>query len=336
MNTNMNSSTAQPTGVEGVSASPEWPAQVTRLRDRTTLAQAADHAKVLVEALPWLQRMQGALVVIKYGGNAMVNEELKQALAEDIAFLRYAGLRPVVVHGGGPQIGAMLKRLGITSEFKAGLRVTTPEAMEVVRMVLTGQVGRELVGLLNQHGPIAVGLSGEDSLLFGARRRGAMVDGVEEDIGQVGDVVQVNPAAVLDIIGAGRVPVVSTIAPDLDNPGTVLNVNADTAAAALAVALKAEKFVVLTDVEGVYADYPDPTSLLAEMTASDAEELLTRVDSGMVPKLEACVRAVRGGVPQAHVVDGRRAHSLLLEIFTDEGIGTEIFPDAPGVTGDEA
>ena len=319
-------------GASGAAGAPERPAHSTRLRDRTTLAQAADHAKVLVEALPWLQRMQGALVVVKYGGNAMVNSELKNALAEDIAFLKYAGLRPVVVHGGGPQIGAMLTRLGITSEFKAGLRVTTPEAMDVVRMVLTGQVGRELVGLLNRHGPIAVGLSGEDSLLFKARRRGAIVDGVEEDIGLVGDVVEVNPAAVLDIIAAGRVPVVSTIAPDLDHPGTVLNVNADTAAAALAVALKAEKFVVLTDVEGVYGNYPDPASLLAEMTASDAEELLTRVDSGMVPKLEACVRAVRGGVPQAHVVDGRRAHSLLLEIFTDEGIGTEIFPDATDAT----
>lgn len=299
----------------------------TTLRDRTTLAQAADNARVLVNALPWLEKMQGALVVIKYGGNAMVNDDLKQALAEDIAFLKYAGLRPVVVHGGGPQIGAMLKRVGITSEFKAGLRVTTPDAMEIVRMVLTGQVGRELVGLLNQHGPIAVGLSGEDSLLFKARRRGAMVDGVMEDIGLVGDVVEVNPAAVLDIIAAGRVPVVSTIAPDIDNPSQVLNINADTAAAALAVALGAKKFIVLTDVEGVYANYPDPASLLATMTVKDAEELLGRVDSGMVPKLEACIRAVRGGVPQTHVIDGRVAHTLLLEVFTDEGTGTEIYPD---------
>ena len=310
---------------------PETPASEpqhrTRLRDRTTLAQAADHAKVLVEALPWMERMQGALVVVKYGGNAMVDDELKMALAQDIAFLKYAGLRPVVVHGGGPQIGAMLERLGIASEFKAGLRVTTPEAMEIVRMVLTGQVGRELVGLLNRHGPIAVGLSGEDSLLFRARRRGAVVDGRLQDIGLVGDVVEVNPAAVLDIIAAGRVPVVSTIAPALDDPSQVLNVNADTAAAALAVALRAERFVVLTDVEGVYADYPDPASLLSQMSAADAEDLLTRVDSGMVPKLEACVRAVRGGVPQAHVIDGRAAHSLLLEVFTDEGTGTMIHPD---------
>ncbi|MBK8757670.1 MAG: acetylglutamate kinase [Actinomycetales bacterium] len=292
------------------------------------LSAAASKAGTLVEALPWLERFRGALVVVKYGGNAMIDQTLKAAFAQDIAFLRYAGLRPVVVHGGGPQIGSMLQRLGLTSEFKGGLRVTTPEVMDVVRMVLTGQVGRELVGLLNHHGPLAVGLSGEDAELFGARRRGTVVDGEDVDLGLVGDVERVNPAAVQDILDAGRIPVVSTVAPDVDTPGQVLNVNADTAAAALAVALGARKLVVLTDVEGVYADWPDRSSLLSQLSVGDARVLLGKVDSGMVPKLEACVRAVEGGVPQAHVVDGRTPHSILLEVFTDAGIGTMVLPDA--------
>ncbi len=295
--------------------------------DAAALRVAASKAMTLVEALPWLERFRGALVVVKYGGNAMVDDTLKQAFAQDIAFLRYAGLRPVVVHGGGPQIKAMLDRLGMTSEFKGGLRVTTPEVMDVVRMVLTGQVGRELVGLLNQHGPIAVGLSGEDAGLLGARRRGTVIDGERVDIGLVGDVESVNPGAVLDILDAGRVPVVSTVAPDLDVDGQVLNVNADTAAAALAVALRAEKLVVLTDVAGIYARWPDRGSLLSSIDVTAAKELLGRVEEGMVPKLEACIRAVEGGVPQTHVVDGRKPHSILLEVFTDEGIGTMVLPD---------
>ena len=304
------------------------------LIDAAAIRVAAGKAATLVEALPWLERFRGALVVVKYGGNAMVDEQLKKAFAQDIAFLRYAGLRPVVVHGGGPQIKAMLARLGLESEFKGGLRVTTPEVMDVVRMVLTGQVGRELVGLLNQHGPIAVGLSGEDAGLFAARRRGTEIDGELVDIGLVGDVESVNPSAVLDILAAGRVPVVSTVAPDLDGNGQVLNVNADTAAAALAVALDAKKLVVLTDVEGIYADWPDRSSLLSSIEVSAARDLLRRVDEGMVPKLEACIRAVEGGVPQTHVVDGRQAHSILLEIFTDEGIGTMVLPDPePSATG---
>ncbi len=301
-----------------------------RVEHADALASAALKAGTLVEALPWLERFRGALVVVKYGGNAMIDDALKRAFAQDIAFLRYAGLRPVVVHGGGPQIGAMLSKLGLTSEFKGGLRVTTPEVMDVVRMVLTGQVGRELVGLLNHHGPLAVGLSGEDAELFGARRRGTVIDGEEVDLGLVGDVERVNPAAVQDILDAGRIPVVSTVAPDLGTPGQVLNVNADTAAAALAVALGARKLVVLTDVEGVYADWPDKSSLLSQLSALEARELLATVDAGMVPKLEACVRAVEGGVPQAHVVDGRTPHSILLEVFTDAGIGTMVLPDAGG------
>ena len=291
------------------------------------LHAAQDKAATLIEALPWLQRFHGSLVVIKYGGNAMTDETLKAAFAQDIAFLRYAGLRPVVVHGGGPQIGSMLGRLGIESEFRGGLRVTTPEAMEVVRMVLVGQVGRELVGLLNQHGPLAVGLSGEDAGLFAATRKGLVEDGEEVDLGLVGDVTQVNPAAIDDLLAAGRIPVVSTIAPDLAEPGAVLNVNADTAAAALAVALGADKLVVLTDVEGVYANWPDKDSLVSSLSLTAARDLMGRVDSGMIPKLEACVRAVDGGVPGAHVIDGRVPHSLLLEVFTDRGVGTMIHPD---------
>ena len=286
---------------------------------------AQDKARVLIEALPWLQRFAGAVVVVKYGGNAMVDDALKSAFARDIAFLRSAGLKPVVVHGGGPQISTMLARLNITSEFRGGLRVTSPEAMDVVRMVLVGQVGRELVGLINASGARGVGLSGEDAGLFRAERRGTVVDGEEVDLGLVGAVVHVDPGAVVDLIDAGRIPVVSTVAPDDD--GQVLNVNADTAAAALAVALGAMKLVVLTDVEGVYADWPDRSSLLPEIRAADLERMLPTLQSGMVPKMEACLRAVRGGVPQATVIDGRVAHSVLLEVFTPEGVGTMVVPD---------
>ncbi|WP_166847068.1 acetylglutamate kinase [Isoptericola sp. BMS4] len=284
-------------------------------------------AEVLVEALPWLQEYAGALVVVKYGGNAMVDDTLKAAFAQDMVFLRQVGLRPVVVHGGGPQINAMLERLDIHSEFRGGLRVTTPEAMEVVRMVLTGQVSRELVGLINAHGPHAVGLSGEDGGLFGATRRHAVVDGEPVDVGLVGDVVQVHPAAVQDLLDAGRIPVVSTVAPDVDDPTQVLNVNADTAASALAVALGATKLIVLTDVEGLYTSWPDTDSLVEEIAADDLAALLPSLSAGMVPKMEACLRAVRGGVPRATVIDGRQPHSVLLEVFTTRGNGTMVVPD---------
>lgn len=286
------------------------------------LSVAQSKAATLIEALPWLARFHGETVVVKYGGNAMIEPELQRAFAADMVFLRYAGIRPVVVHGGGPQISSMLRRLGIVSEFKGGLRVTTPEAMDVVRMVLVGQVGRELVGLINEHGPYAVGLSGEDARLFTAVRRPAYVDGEPVDIGQVGDVDTVNPSAVADIIAAGRIPVISTVAPDVD--GVLHNLNADTAAAALAVALRARKLVVLTDVPGLYADWPDTGSLVSRITADELAELLPSLAAGMVPKMEACLRAVRGGVPAAHVVDGRVAHSTLLEVFTSEGFGTMV------------
>ncbi len=289
------------------------------------LATAAEKAGVLIEALPWLQRFHGATVVVKYGGNAMIDDQLKAAFAEDMVFLRLAGLRPVVVHGGGPQITAMLKRLGVEGEFKGGLRVTTPETMDIVRMVLTGQVSRELVGLINAHGPYAVGISGEDARLFTAERKQATVDGEQVDIGLVGEVAEVNPDAVLDIVNAGRIPVVSTVAPDVD--GVVHNVNADTAAGALAAALGAEKLVVLTDVEGLYANWPDRSSLIDRVRVDRLETMLPGLASGMIPKMEACVRAIRGGVRRAHVIDGRLAHSVLLEVFTSRGIGTMVFPE---------
>ena len=288
----------------------------------STINGALAKAGVLAEALPWLQRFHGKIVVIKYGGNAMIDEELKQAFAQDMVFLRLAGIQPVVVHGGGPQISAMLKRLGLPGEFRGGLRVTTPETIDVVRMVLVGQVGRELVGLINKHGPYAVGLSGEDAGMFTAEKRTALVGGEPVDIGLVGDVVEVNPEAVLDIVAAGRIPVVAGVAPDVE--GTVYNINADSAAAALASALGAAKLVVLTDVEGLYSAYPDPESLISSLTVEELEPMLPGLESGMAPKMEACLRAVRGGVPQAHVIDGRVPHSVLLEVFTSEGVGTMV------------
>jgi acetylglutamate kinase len=281
-------------------------------------------AGTLIESLGWLKRFSGKIVVVKFGGNAMVSPELQRAFAADMIYLRYVGLKPVVVHGGGPQITAMLDRLGIPSEFRGGYRVTTPEAMEVVRMVLTGQVSRELVTLMNEHGPLASAISGEDAGLFGGRKMQPYVDGEAIDIGLVGDVVQVDPAAVLAEVEAGRIPVVSSIAPDLDVPGQSLNVNADSAAAALAVALGAEKLVVLTDVAGLYADWPNRDSLVSNITVPELEALLPKLESGMIPKMTACLEAVAGGVPKAAIIDGRRPHSVLLEIFTDAGIGTEV------------
>ncbi|MFE5310387.1 acetylglutamate kinase [Isoptericola sp. NPDC056573] len=291
-------------------------------------------AEVLLEALPWLQEFAGALVVVKYGGNAMIDGELKAAFAQDMVFLRQVGLRPVVVHGGGPQINAMLERLDIHSEFRGGLRVTTPEAMDVVRMVLTGQVSRELVGLINAHGPHAVGMSGEDAGLFRAARRHAVVDGEPVDVGLVGDVVQVDAGAVQDLLDAGRIPVVSTVAPDVDDPTQVLNINADTAASALAVALGASKLIMLTDVEGLYTSWPDKDSLVEEISAPDLAALLPSLTSGMVPKMEACLRAVQGGVPRATVIDGRQPHSVLLEVFTTRGNGTMVVPAPTATTTD--
>ncbi len=291
-------------------------------------AAALEKAGLLVEALPWLERFHGRTVVVKLGGNAMTDTALQRAFAEDVVFLRYAGLRPVVVHGGGPQITAHLDRLGIETVFAAGHRVTTPEAMDVVRMVLVGQVQREIVGLVNAHGPFAVGLSGEDANLFTAEPHRVEVDGEEVDLGLVGDVVAVEPGVVQGLVADGRIPVVSSVA--RGTGGEIYNVNADTAAAALSVALGAEKLVVLTDVEGLYADWPAgggapaPDDVISSITADELEAMLPTLSTGMVPKMDACLRAVRGGVPKAHIIDGRVPHALLVEVFTDEGVGTEV------------
>ncbi|MDQ1747065.1 MAG: acetylglutamate kinase [Frankiaceae bacterium] len=287
-------------------------------------ADAAVKAATLVEALPWLERFHGRTVVVKYGGHAMADESLRKAFAEDVVFLRYAGIRVVVVHGGGPQINAALDRMGIEPVFTGGLRVTTPETMDVVGMVLVGQVQRDIVGLINAHGPFAVGISGEDARLFTAERRVALIDGEEVDLGLVGDVTSVDPGVVAGLLADGRIPVVSSVSRGAE--GGVLNVNADSAAASLAVALGAEKLVVLTDVEGLYADWPASNDVISRLTAAELDELLPTLSEGMVPKIEACLRAVRGGVPGAHVIDGRVPHALLLEVFTDSGVGTMVVP----------
>jgi acetylglutamate kinase len=299
--------------------------------DPDQMAAALAKAATLIEALPWLERFHGRVIVVKYGGNAMTDDTLRAAFAQDMVFLRYAGLLPVVVHGGGPQISAQLDRLGITSTFRGGLRVTTPEMMDVVRMVLTGQVNREVVGLINRHGPFAVGMSGEDANLLTARRLEATSDGQPVDLGQVGDLVSVNPGAVSALLADGRIPVISSVARS-DDAG-VLNVNADTAAGAVAVALGAAKLIVLTDVPGLYADWPGTSGgdgarpapeVISELSTARLAAMLPELSDGMIPKMSACLTAVQGGVPRAHVLDGRLPHAVLLEIFTDSGIGTMV------------
>jgi acetylglutamate kinase len=301
-------------------------------KDAARRAAATAKAGTLIEALPWLDRFHGQTVVIKYGGHAMTAGELRAGFAQDLVFLRRAGLRPVVVHGGGPQVTGHLDRLGIESVFTAGLRVTTEETIDVVRMVLNGKVNKDIVGLINRYGPYAVGLSGEDANLFTAERKYATLDGEFVDIGLVGEITSVDPAMVSTLLDDGRIPVVSSIARGADGPNganTVYNVNADTAAAALAVALGAGKLVVLTDVEGLYRDWPSSDEVISQLDADDLAELLPSLSAGMIPKMEACLTAVKGGVPQAHVLDGRLSHAILLEIFTDSGIGTMVIGDCP-------
>ncbi|MZF86634.1 acetylglutamate kinase [Streptomyces sp. SID5643] len=288
-----------------------------------TTARSGDPS---ARALPWPEELRGSVVVVKFGGNAMVDAKLQLTFAQDVVELWHAGLRPVVVHGGGPQISAMLDRLGLESRFEAGLRVTTPETMDVVRMVLTGRVQRELVGHINAHGPFAVGLTGEDAHTMTAVRRQARVGGETVDIGLVGDVVDVNPAMVRALLEQGHIPVVSPVARGAD--GQVYNVNADLAAAALAVALDAERLVMLTDVDGLYADWPRSTEVIGRLTARALDGLLPGLASGMLPKMEGCLRAVRGGVRTAHVVDGRVPHAVLNSVLAETSPGTTVVPDA--------
>ena len=285
-------------------------------------ATPEEKAATLIEALPWLHRFAGQTVVIKTGGRAMDDPGLRAAFAQDLVFLRLAGIKPVVVHGGGPQVTAHLDRLGIESTFTAGLRVTTEQTIDVVRMVLAGKVNKEIVSEVNRHGPFAVGISGEDASLFTATRKPAIVDGEPVDIGLVGEIVATDPGTITALLADGRIPVVCSIASGTN--GETYNVNADTAAAALAVSLQAAKLIVLTDVPGLYRDWPHSNDVISHLTAGELDDLLPVLATGMIPKMAACLTAVRGGVPQAHVIDGRSTHAVLLEIFTDEGIGTMV------------
>lgn len=281
-------------------------------------------AETLIESLPWLQRFHQKVVVVKFGGNAMVDENLQRAFAQDMAYLRWVGIRPVVVHGGGPQISAKLAELNIESEFRGGFRVTTEESIGVVRDVLRNQISEPLAQMIQLAGAETQVLSGEDANLFRAEVTTLDSPDGPIGIGLVGEVVQVNPRIVFEAIEAGRIPVISTVAPDAS--GQLLNVNADLAAASLAIALGAEKLMVLTDVPGLYSDWPNLDSLVSEITANELEKLLPKLESGMIPKMQACLSAVTGGVPQAHVIDGRTPHSILLEIFTVSGFGTMVLP----------
>lgn len=292
----------------------------------THSTEATAKASALIESLPWLQKFHGKIIVVKFGGNAMVNAELKHAFAEDMVFLRQVGIRPVVVHGGGPQITAELLARGMPSEFRGGLRVTSPAAISVVRDVLTEQVGPEIAELIQSHGISARCLSGETEGLFRATRRGTVVDGEQIDLGLVGEVTAVDPTVVLSILAAGQIPVISSIAPDAEAAGQSLNINADSAAASLAIALGAAKLVILTDVAGLYRDWPQRDSLISTIDTEQLRLLLPALESGMIPKMAACLEAVQGGVPKAAIIDGRVLHSILLEAFTAEGIGTEVVP----------
>lgn len=285
-------------------------------------ALARIKAETLIESLDWLREFHGRIVVVKFGGNAMVDEALQTAFAQDMAYLRFVGIKPVVVHGGGPQITARLAELGIQSEFRHGFRFTDEQTITVVRDVLRNQVSKELAELIETSGAQTVVLSGEDDNLFRAEKVTASTPEGEVDLGLVGEVRTVNPRSVLQAIDAGKIPVISTVAPTVY--GELLNVNADLAAASLAVALGAEKLMVLTDVPGLYANWPNLDSLVSEITAAELRELIPALESGMIPKMQACLEAVEGGVPKAHIIDGRQPHSILLEIFTESGVGTQV------------
>jgi acetylglutamate kinase len=288
----------------------------------STGASPALRAAVLVEALPYIRGLRGATIVIKYGGNAIASGDPDGSLASfaaDVVALRAVGIHPVVVHGGGPQIGELMGRLGKVPEFRDGLRVTDAETLEIARMVLVGKVNRDVVTAINAHGHLAVGLSGEDAGLLTAAPR-------HPDLGFVGDVGSVDPDLLRRLVAEDLVPVVATIGSD--GQGQAYNINADTAAGALAAAVGATKLIYLTDVDGIRARRDDPASLISRVTPDDLDALVASgaVEGGMIPKVEACARAVRSGVPAAHVLDGRAEHAVLLELFTDQGVGTMVTP----------
>jgi len=288
----------------------------------TDQALARLKAETLIESLDWLREFHGRIVVVKFGGNAMVDQQLQLAFAQDMAYLRFVGIKPVVVHGGGPQITARLAELGMESQFRAGMRYTDEKTISVVRDVLRNQISSNLASLIEESGAQTVVLSGEDDSLFRAAKVKGQTPTGEVDLGLVGEVKTVNPRAVLQALDQGKVPVISSIAPS--NSGQLLNVNADLAASALAIALGADKLMVLTDVPGLYANWPEIDSLLSEISVEELTELMPRLESGMIPKMQACLRAVQGGVPKAHIIDGRQPHSILLEIFTKAGVGTQV------------
>ncbi len=279
-----------------------------------------DKAGTLMEALPWIKHAWGRTVVIKYGGAAMTNPELRDQVAADIVLMKLVGVNPVVVHGGGPEITGFMDRLGMKVEFYDGLRVTTPEAMEIVKMVLVGKVNTELVSAINCHGRLAVGLSGEDGSMVQATMR-------DERLGRVGEVTGIDTTVLDNLIEDGFIPVVATVAAGDD--GGSFNVNADLVAGQLAAALKADKCLFLTDVDGLYRDFSDKASLISALTPEEAEEMIVSdvLEGGMVPKVAACVHALRGGVRRAHILNGTVPHALLLEVYTDEGVGTMIARD---------
>lgn len=293
------------------------------------MLSAQEKAAILVEALPYIKKFYGKTVVIKYGGNAMINCQLKQAVLTDAVLMKYVGMHPVIVHGGGPDITGMLRRLGKKSEFVGGLRVTDEETMEIVEMVLVGKINKEIVSMINSIGGRAVGLSGKDADLLVARKKYGRVTGEngEEkkvDIGRVGEIERVNPEIINTVIREGYIPVVAPVA--VGEGGESYNVNADSAAGALAEALRADKLIILTDVEGILEDKNDPNSLISTIKVDQVPELIKKgiIDGGMIPKVECCVSAVKNGVKSTHILDGRVPHSILLEVFTDKGIGTMV------------
>lgn len=279
-----------------------------------------EKAKVLVEALPYIREFYGKTIVIKYGGNAMIREDLKNKVLLDVVLMKYVGMNPVLVHGGGPEVSHVMKKVGKVPEFINGLRVTDQETMDIAEMVLAGKLNKGIVALLNKNGSKAVGLSGKDGNLITARK----MEVPEGDLGFVGDIEKLNPEIIQVLVEKGYIPVICSVGVGSD--GESYNINADHVAGELAATLKADKLIMLTDVQGIFEDYHNPDSLISTLPVKKAKAMIEKgnIAGGMIPKIEACVRALEGGVAKAHIIDGRMEHSLLLEIFTVQGIGTEV------------